>query len=105
MVFVEPDLRERLIDCHRKVGPLSQYHDLLTIDRFDVRDRIGSLKPPLLQIRGADDPLAPPETELEIHQAVPGSRYLKLPQAGHFPMAEKPGEVNEAIEEFLQVLG
>jgi pimeloyl-ACP methyl ester carboxylesterase len=48
-----------------------------------------------------DDPGAPPEYELEIHQAVPGSRYLKLRNAGHFPMAERPEEVNRAIEDFL----
>ena len=104
MMFVEPDLKERLLQCHRTVGPMSQYNDLLTIDRFDVRDRIESLKPPLLLIRGVDDPLQPPEYELEIHQAVPGSLYLKLTQAGHFPMAERPDEVNRAIEEFLSNL-
>ena len=104
MKFVEPDLKERLLQCHRKVGPMSQYHDLLTIDRFDVRDRIESLKPPLLLIRGVDDPGQPPEYELEIHQAVPGSLYLKLSQAGHFPMAERPDEVNGAIEEFIKSL-
>ena len=104
MMFIELELRERLIECHRRVGPISQYNDLLTIDRFDVRERIGSLKPPLLLIRGVDDPMEPPEYELEIHQAVPGSKYLKFSQAGHFPMAEKPEEVNRAIEDFLDGL-
>ena len=101
MKFVEPELRERLMGFHAKVGPLSQLHDLLVIDQFDVRDRIGALKPPLLLIRGLDDPGNPPEYELEIHEAVPGSRYLKLKGAGHFPMAERPQEVNQAIEELL----
>jgi len=104
MMFIEPELRERLIECHRKVGPISQYDDLLTIDKFDVRDRIGSLKPPLLLIRGVDDPMEPPDYEQEIHQAVPGSKYLKLSQAGHFPMAEKPEEVNRMIENFISGL-
>ena len=102
MMFVEPDLREHLMECHAKVGPISQYRDLVTIDAFDVRDRIDSLQAPLLLIRGVDDPGAPPEYELEIHQAVPGSRYLKLSQAGHFPAAEQPVQVNQAIEEFLR---
>ncbi len=101
MGFIDSELRERLIDCHRKVGPMSQHDDFLAIDRFDVRDRIGALKPPLLLIRGADDPGSPPEYEMEIHRAVPGSRYLKLSDAGHFPMAEKPEEFNQAIDEFL----
>ena len=103
MMFIDPELRERLVECHRKVGPMSQCHDFGVIDQFDVRDRIRTLKPPLLLIRGADDPASPPEYEMEIHRAVPGSQYLKLNQAGHFPMAEKPEEFNKAIDEFLAV--
>jgi pimeloyl-ACP methyl ester carboxylesterase len=38
---------------------------------------------------------------MEIHRAVPGSQYLKLGDAGHFPMAEKPEEFNQAIDDFL----
>jgi pimeloyl-ACP methyl ester carboxylesterase len=101
MKFVEPSLGDHLMECHRKVGPVSQHHDLVAIDQFDVRQCIRTLRPPLLLIRGVDDPGAPPEYELEIHQAVPGSRYLKLRNAGHFPMAERPEEVNRAIEDFL----
>ncbi len=104
MKFVEPGLRERLIERHRQVGPLSQYHDLMTIDAFDVRDRIATLKPKLLLIRGIDDPGNPPEYEKEIHEAVPGSRYVRLSGAGHFPPTEKPDEVNALIEEFVAAL-
>ena len=101
MMFIEPQLRDQLVRCHEKVGPISQHRDLVAIDQFDVRDRIHTLKSPLLLIRGVDDPGQPPEYELEIHQAVPGSQYLKLEQAGHFPMVERPETVNQAIEDFL----
>jgi pimeloyl-ACP methyl ester carboxylesterase len=101
MTFFEPSLRERLMERHRQVGPISQYHDLVTIDRFDARDRIADLKTPLLLIRGTDDPTHPPEYEAEIHAAVPGSQYLKLSNAGHFPMAERPDDVNAAIAELI----
>lgn len=101
MMFIEPGLREHLIECHRMVGPVSQYNDLVTIDNFDVRDRISELKTPLVLVRGVDDPGKPAEYELEIHQAVPGSKYLKLEQAGHFPMAERPNDINRAIEELV----
>lgn len=100
-MFIDPDLSERLIECHKRVGPMSQYNDLVTIDKFDVRDRIGELKAPLTLIRGVDDPGKPAEYELEIHQAVPGSKYIKLDQAGHFPMAERPDDVNRALEELM----
>ena len=105
MMFVDSELRERLLECHKKVGPISQHDDLVVIDKFDVTDRIGGLKAPLVLIRGVDDPGAPPEYELEIHEAVHGSKYLKLSGAGHFPMAEKPEEVNRAIEELQARVG
>jgi len=104
MKFVEPGLRERLIERHRQVGPLSQYHDLKTIDAFDVRGRIAGLKPELLLLRGVDDPGNPPEYEKEINQAVPGSAYVKLNGAGHFPATEIPDQVNALIEEFMAAL-
>jgi pimeloyl-ACP methyl ester carboxylesterase len=100
-LFMEAELRDQLIECHRKVGPLSQYRDFVVLDQFDVRERIHTLKPPLLLIRGVDDPNATAEYEREIHEAVPGSQYLKLKNAGHFPFAEKPAEVKRAIDEFL----
>lgn len=101
MAFVDAPLKERLMERHRQVGPISQYHDLVTIDRFDVRERIHTLRPRLVLIRGVDDPGQPPEYEREIHEAVPGSRYVKLDNAGHFPMAERPDDVNRIIEELV----
>ncbi len=101
MMFIEPDLRERLLKRHDEVGPISQHRDLATIDAFDVSARISTLNAPLLLVRGVDDPGKPPEYELEIHQSVPGSRYLKLDNAGHFPMVERPADVNSAIEDFI----
>jgi pimeloyl-ACP methyl ester carboxylesterase len=101
MQFVEPGLRERLVERHRQVGPMSQYHDLMTIDAFDVRDRIASLKPKLLILRGLNDHGNPPEYEKEIHEAVPGSRYIKLPGVGHFPLTEFPEKLNPLIETFV----
>lgn len=105
MHFVNPELRDHLLDCHRQVGPLSQHHDLTVIDRFDVQHRIASLTPPLLLIRGMDDPLALEEYERDIHQAVSGSQYLPLKQAGHFPMVDQPETVNQAIRSFLDSCG
>lgn len=104
MCHVDPTLREQLIACHRQVGPQSQYRDLMVIDQFDVRDRISTLQPSLLLIRGLDDPSAPEDYEREIHETVPGSQYLTLHEAGHFPMAEQPRRVNQAIEDFLATL-
>jgi len=104
MFLVEPSLRERLLERHRQIGPLSQLEDLKTIDAFDVRDRIATLKPKLLLLRGLKDPGKPPEYEKDIHEAVPGSKYIKLPDAGHFPPTEIPDKVNALIADFVTAL-
>jgi pimeloyl-ACP methyl ester carboxylesterase len=104
MHLVEPGLREQLLESHRQVGPLSQYHDLMAIDAFDVRDRVATLKPKLLLLRGLLDHGNPPEYEKEIHEAVPGSRYVKLDDAGHFPPTEIPEKFNRIVEEFVATL-
>jgi pimeloyl-ACP methyl ester carboxylesterase len=104
MNFVESGLRKRLIEQHRQAAPLSRYHDKMTIDAFDVRDRLATLKPKLLLIRGIEDPGNPPEYEKEIHEAVPDSRYIRLSGAGHFPATEKPDEFNALIVEFVAAL-
>jgi len=105
MQFVEPGLRDKLMERHKQVGPMSQYHDLKTIDAFDVRDRITTLKPKLLIMRGLNDHGNPPEYEKEIHEAVPGSQYLRLPGMGHFPLTEFPDKLNPMIAEFMAGLG
>ena len=101
MHLVDPELRERLMQLHRRVGPISQLHDLKTIDAFDVRDRIGTLKPRLLLLRGLQDHGNPPEYEKEIHEAVPGSTYIKLADGGHFPPTERPEKFNALLEDFV----
>jgi pimeloyl-ACP methyl ester carboxylesterase len=104
-MFVDSPLKEQLMERHRQVGPMSQYRDLMAIDQFDVRDRIAGLKAPLLLIRGNDDPTSPPQYEEEIIEVVPSARLLRLDRAGHFPMVERPIEVNAAIEGLLRQIG
>jgi pimeloyl-ACP methyl ester carboxylesterase len=36
-----------------------------------------------------------------MHEAVPGSKYVELEDAGHFPPTEVPKRVNALIEEFI----
>lgn len=59
------------------------------------------MQTPLLLIQGVDDPLATGDYEEEIHRVVPGSKLIKMKDAGHFPMVEKPDEFNDALDSFL----
>jgi pimeloyl-ACP methyl ester carboxylesterase len=111
MYLVDPALREQLLERHRQIGPLSQFHSLKAVNAFDVSDRISTLKPRLLLLHGLDDPVGrlngladQPEYEREISEAVAGSQYIRLPGAGHFPFTEAPEKTNRLIGEFLATL-
>ena len=97
MKWVETELQDLLMERHRQVGPMSQYRDLAMLGKRNLRDRIGSLKTPILLIHGEDDPISAGSErngELEMHQAIPGSTYKNLPGSGHFPGVENPALYN-----------
>lgn len=108
MKWVEPTLREHLMERHRQVGPLSQYHDLATLFAWGVEDRVHTLQPKLLLVRGADDfnsgARATGERDHEFVDAVPGAKLVILERAGHFPATENPTAFNALLDEFLTSL-
>lgn len=57
---------------------------------------------PTLLIAGEKDALREPGYMDEVHQRVPGSDLVVIPDAGHCPNIEKPDVVNEAILNFLR---
>jgi pimeloyl-ACP methyl ester carboxylesterase len=55
----------------------------------------------VLVIGFADDVLLPPHLAAEVADAIPGARYLRIPDAGHLGFIEQPTAVNTAILEFF----
>lgn len=68
-------------------------------ERLD--DCIGDLRVPTLVIWGANDEIIPLEIGRRIHQLVPGASLEIIPQCGHLPELEKPGELVRCLLQFL----
>ncbi|MCK5316200.1 MAG: alpha/beta hydrolase, partial [Anaerolineales bacterium] len=59
---------------------------------------------PTLILHGADDQIIP-LTEIEaMHTAIPGSKLVIIPDAGHLVNLEQPDSFNRSIRNFLQEL-
>ncbi len=99
-----PEAKEANIAERLKIGPVVQLNDLLCCDKFDVMSRVRNIKLPTLIIVGQDDELAPVKYADYLKAEIKGSRELIVPGAGHWLQAEKPGEVNRAIRDFLAKL-
>jgi 3-oxoadipate enol-lactonase len=70
----------------------------------DFTARLPELRVPTCIIVGQQDHLKGTGYAATIHQAIPGSRLLELPGAGHAVCMESPGAFNAAVLEFLDSL-
>ena len=55
----------------------------------------------VLVIGFADDVVLPPHLGAEVAHAIPGARYLEIPDTGHLGFIEEPQAVNDAMLEFF----
>ncbi|HMO53427.1 MAG TPA: alpha/beta hydrolase [Tepidiformaceae bacterium] len=67
--------------------------------------RLGDVRGPTFVIWGADDGMVPPKNSRQIAAKIARARLELIPQCGHLPMLEKPGEVTELVVEFLGLGG
>jgi pimeloyl-ACP methyl ester carboxylesterase len=67
-----------------------------------LRDRLDALTLPALVVWGGRDRVVSPRYGELLRDALPDGRLLLLPEAGHVPMCEQPGEVAAAVLELIQ---
>ncbi len=68
----------------------------------DTLDRLAGIRLPTLLTTGAEDILVPPACSRELHDRIPGSELVVLPDAGHVHFIERVQPFNEACLEFLR---
>jgi pimeloyl-ACP methyl ester carboxylesterase len=92
--------RERLIEnrrtIHRAVRGVT--------DRLGILEEIASITVPTLVAVGDEDVATVPAKAERIHEAIPRSRFAKIPGAGHSASIEQPARVNALLEEFYESL-
>jgi pimeloyl-ACP methyl ester carboxylesterase len=70
--------------------------------RVSATDRLYLLRDvPTLIAWGDRDRTIPVEHGRAAHRAIPGSRFVTIPGAAHFPHLERPAELAEALADFI----
>lgn len=85
-------------------GPAAMLNDMKACDQFDVMDRIGQINIPTLAICGDQDIMTPPKYSHYMASHMPKVEVRIIEGGTHMVFAEKPIEVNRAIEDFLQTI-
>ena len=72
--------------------------------RPDSTPLLSSIRVPTLIVVGEDDKATPVSSARTMHEAIPGSRLVIIPEAGHVSNLEQPERFNAALRDFLQAL-
>jgi len=78
---------------------LRYFNERLAAD-YDLRPRLDEIRAPTLILNGAADFFGPQVSAREL-VAIPGSRAVVLPDAGHWPFVETPERFRAELEAFL----
>lgn len=70
------------------------------IARPDSRPTLTAIRVPTLIVVGEGDQITPPDASREMHEAIPGSRLLVVPRAGHMALLEQPEPVHSALRDW-----
>ena len=71
-------------------------------DRPDSLSTLPEIDVPTLIIHGSEDQIIPTSEAETMHQAIPDSRLVIIPGAGHLVNLEQPEAFNEAVRAFLE---
>jgi pimeloyl-ACP methyl ester carboxylesterase len=86
-----------MMKCRKEVI----HKDFCSCEEFNVMDRVKRITVSTLILCGEDDLLTPPRYSEFLHAEISESKLVRIPDAGHMLMVEKPEPVNRAIEAFV----
>jgi len=102
--LIDPELASVLKRRSMENGPAATLNDMKACDQFDIMDRIAEINIPTLALCGDQDVMTPPKYSLYLAGHMPKAKALVIEGGTHMVYAEKPLEVNRAIDEFLQTI-
>jgi len=70
-------------------------------DGIDIRPALAGVRCPALVIVGEHDLICGPSWNRPIADAIPGARYVEVPNAGHLPQYEQPEAFRAALIDWL----
>ena len=71
---------------------------------LDIWRDLGSLKPPLLVIRGENSDTFWLESLRLLREKLPGAQVQTVPDSTHLVALERPGQVSQIIQDFLSTI-
>ncbi|MHA2295180.1 MAG: alpha/beta fold hydrolase [Candidatus Hodarchaeales archaeon] len=90
--------REQMLKCPTNV----MLEDFKACNVFNKIKEVKNITSPVLIICGNEDKLTPLKYSNYLHNSIHGSIFVRIAEAGHNTMLEKPDMFNHTIKQFLQ---
>jgi pimeloyl-ACP methyl ester carboxylesterase len=103
--LLTPAVIERSNRNRRRPGlikPIMTVRDNLPLWESGFAARFGEITHPTLVLWGEEDRVFPIAVGEELHQTIKGSRFIRIPNAGHIPQWERPDVVNQELISFIR---
>jgi pimeloyl-ACP methyl ester carboxylesterase len=96
------ELKELMRTMHRETGAEASIRELQAVmDRPDSRGRLPDIAVPTLITVGDQDGTTPPDLAREMAAAIPDSRLVIVPGAGHLALLEQPEAMTRVLVAWL----
>ena len=84
------------------IKPIMAVRENLPLWESGFATRLGTITHPTLVLWGEEDRVFPIAVGEELHQTIKGSRFIRIPKAGHIPQWERPDLVNQTLITFIR---
>jgi len=103
-LFHDPKiLPDELVEIRLKIYSQPEFRERPPTRQRNYRliEKIPKTKAPILFFWTTHNPTCPWHIAEKVHQSVPGSRFVLIDKAAHWPQFEQPEEFNRVLIEFL----
>jgi pimeloyl-ACP methyl ester carboxylesterase len=93
--------------CLKRLAEIRQpllLGDLVACDRFNLTDRLGTIRCPALVVCGTEDKLTPIHFSELLSSQIPGAALQTVEGAGHMLIVEQPDRLAKLISVFLATI-
>jgi len=97
----DPAKLKPVADSMLACSPAVTRKDFAACNAFDVREKLNTIKTPVLVMTASDDLLTPVKYGRFLADRIPGAVITTMENAGHLSPIEKPETVSKAIFHFL----
>ncbi len=97
----EPELTGRILHALQDTSDEGYARCAEALATYDLRDRLGEIRIPVLALGGRQDQVAPEERQDELVAGIPNARRLMIEDVAHQPPAENGSAVAEALLAFF----